>query len=157
MINECGAVGGMRTGRGNRSSQRKPAPVPLYTPTTLYYLVWHRTRIAEVVISYGTGGQTCRKFGFYYHSVCWGFLFVGYFTPLSVARIYRVEGRTVHEWRIGSNLDESARNTIPAVSCGDWGKPLKASVRVTGVPAEIRTEPTALQLRQRARWSHLCT
>jgi hypothetical protein len=28
---ECGAVGGM-TGRGNRSTQRKPAPVPLCPP-----------------------------------------------------------------------------------------------------------------------------
>jgi hypothetical protein len=29
MIDEYGAFGGMRAGRGNRSTQRKPAPVPL--------------------------------------------------------------------------------------------------------------------------------
>jgi hypothetical protein len=29
---ECGAVRGMRIGRGNRSTRRKPAPVPLYQP-----------------------------------------------------------------------------------------------------------------------------
>jgi hypothetical protein len=29
---ECGAVGGMRNGRGNRSTGRKPAPVPICTP-----------------------------------------------------------------------------------------------------------------------------
>jgi hypothetical protein len=29
---ECGAVGGMRIGRGKRSSRRKPAPVPLCPP-----------------------------------------------------------------------------------------------------------------------------
>jgi hypothetical protein len=29
---ECGAVGGMRIGRGNRSTRRKPAPVPLCPP-----------------------------------------------------------------------------------------------------------------------------
>jgi hypothetical protein len=29
---ECGAVGGMRIGRENRSIWRKPAPVPLYPP-----------------------------------------------------------------------------------------------------------------------------
>jgi hypothetical protein len=30
MINECGAVGGIRIGRGNQSTCTKPAPVPLY-------------------------------------------------------------------------------------------------------------------------------
>jgi hypothetical protein len=29
---ECGAVGGMRIGKGNRSYRRKPAPVPLCPP-----------------------------------------------------------------------------------------------------------------------------
>jgi hypothetical protein len=29
---ECGAVGGMRIGRGNWSSQRKPVPIPLCPP-----------------------------------------------------------------------------------------------------------------------------
>jgi hypothetical protein len=29
---ECGAVGGLRLDRGNRSSRRKPAPVPLCSP-----------------------------------------------------------------------------------------------------------------------------
>jgi hypothetical protein len=28
-IDECGAVGGMRIGKGNQSTQRKPASVPL--------------------------------------------------------------------------------------------------------------------------------
>jgi hypothetical protein len=28
----CGAVGGMRIGRGNRSIRRKPTPAPLYPP-----------------------------------------------------------------------------------------------------------------------------
>jgi hypothetical protein len=32
MINKCGAIDGMRNGRGNRSIRRKPAPVPA-TPT----------------------------------------------------------------------------------------------------------------------------
>jgi hypothetical protein len=30
MINECGSVCGMRIVRGNRNTQRKPTPVPLY-------------------------------------------------------------------------------------------------------------------------------
>jgi hypothetical protein len=29
---ECEAVGGMRIGKGNRSTRRKPAPVPLCPP-----------------------------------------------------------------------------------------------------------------------------
>jgi hypothetical protein len=29
---ECGAVGGMRIGRGNRSTRTKPAPVPICRP-----------------------------------------------------------------------------------------------------------------------------
>jgi hypothetical protein len=34
MIDEddCGAIGGMKIGRGNRSSWRKPAPAPLCPP-----------------------------------------------------------------------------------------------------------------------------
>jgi hypothetical protein len=29
---ECGAVGGMIIGKGNRSTRRKPAPIPLCPP-----------------------------------------------------------------------------------------------------------------------------
>jgi hypothetical protein len=29
---DCGAIGGMKIGRGNRNTQRKPAPVPLSSP-----------------------------------------------------------------------------------------------------------------------------
>jgi hypothetical protein len=32
MIIECGAIGGMRTGKWNRITQRKPAPMPVYPP-----------------------------------------------------------------------------------------------------------------------------
>jgi hypothetical protein len=34
MIDEgdCGAIGGTKIGRGNRSTQRKPAPAPLCPP-----------------------------------------------------------------------------------------------------------------------------
>jgi hypothetical protein len=39
---DYGAVGGMRIGRGNRSTRRKAAPVPLYD------LTWDRTRAAAV-------------------------------------------------------------------------------------------------------------
>jgi hypothetical protein len=37
---ECGAVDGMRIGRGNGSTQRKPAPVPLFSPQILRELNW---------------------------------------------------------------------------------------------------------------------
>jgi hypothetical protein len=37
------AVGGMRIGRGNRSTRRKPAPVPLCLPQIPHDLTWDRT------------------------------------------------------------------------------------------------------------------
>jgi hypothetical protein len=45
---KCGAVGGMRTGSGNRSNRRKPAPVPLCPPYIAHDLTWTRTRAAAV-------------------------------------------------------------------------------------------------------------
>jgi hypothetical protein len=42
---ECGAVSGM-TGRGNRSTLRKPVTVPLFPPQMQYYLTPVRTRAA---------------------------------------------------------------------------------------------------------------
>jgi hypothetical protein len=40
MIDEYGAFDGMRIGRGNRSNQRKPATVPLYSSQIPYDLKW---------------------------------------------------------------------------------------------------------------------
>jgi hypothetical protein len=37
---ECGAIGGMRIGKGNRSTRRKHAPVPLYPPQISHDLTW---------------------------------------------------------------------------------------------------------------------
>jgi hypothetical protein len=45
---EHGAVGGMRIGRGNRSTQRKPTPVQLCPPQIPHDLTWARTRAAAV-------------------------------------------------------------------------------------------------------------
>jgi hypothetical protein len=45
---DYGAVGGMRIGRGNRSTRRKPAPVPLCPPQIPHDLTWDRTRTAAV-------------------------------------------------------------------------------------------------------------
>jgi hypothetical protein len=42
---ECGTVGGIKIGRGNRSTQRKPALVPLYPAQILHYLSWVLTRV----------------------------------------------------------------------------------------------------------------
>jgi hypothetical protein len=33
---DCGAIGGMKIGRGNRSTRRKPAPAPLCPPQIPY-------------------------------------------------------------------------------------------------------------------------
>jgi hypothetical protein len=45
---ERGAVGGMRIGRGNQSTQRKPAPVPFCPPQIPYDLTWDWTQPAVV-------------------------------------------------------------------------------------------------------------
>jgi hypothetical protein len=45
---DYGALGGMRIGRGNRSTRRKPAPVPLCPPQNPHDLTWDRTRAAAV-------------------------------------------------------------------------------------------------------------
>jgi hypothetical protein len=45
---ECGAVGGMLIGRENRSTRRKPAPVPLSPPQIPRDLTRARTRAAAV-------------------------------------------------------------------------------------------------------------
>jgi hypothetical protein len=48
MINEYEATGEMRTGGGNRSTRRKPVPVPLCPPQIPQDLTWDRTRAAAV-------------------------------------------------------------------------------------------------------------
>jgi hypothetical protein len=40
---DCGAIGGMRNGRRNRSTGRKPAPVPLCPPQIPHDLTRDRT------------------------------------------------------------------------------------------------------------------
>jgi hypothetical protein len=46
---DCGAVGGMRIGSRNRSTWRKPAPVPPCPPQIPHDLTRPRTRAAAVV------------------------------------------------------------------------------------------------------------
>jgi hypothetical protein len=50
MIDEgyCGAIGVMKIGRGNRSTRRKPAPVPLCPPQIPLDQTRARTRAAAV-------------------------------------------------------------------------------------------------------------
>jgi hypothetical protein len=48
MYDECGAIGRMRIGRGNRSTQKKPAPVPFCPLQIPHDLTRFRTRAAEV-------------------------------------------------------------------------------------------------------------
>jgi hypothetical protein len=45
---ECGAVGGMRIDRRNRSVRRRPAPVPLCPPQIPHDVTWARIRTAAV-------------------------------------------------------------------------------------------------------------
>jgi hypothetical protein len=45
---DCGAIGGMMIGRGNRSTRRKPAPAPLYPPQIPHDQTRDRTWAAAV-------------------------------------------------------------------------------------------------------------
>jgi hypothetical protein len=56
---DYGVVGRMRIGRGNRSTQRKPAPVPLCPPQIPHDLTWDRTRAAAVGSQRLTAAHTC--------------------------------------------------------------------------------------------------
>jgi hypothetical protein len=48
IVSVCGAMDGMRIGRGNRSTWRNPAPLSLCLPKIPYDLVWNRTLAAAV-------------------------------------------------------------------------------------------------------------
>jgi hypothetical protein len=48
MIHEYGAVGRMRTDRLNRSTPRKPVPVPFFPPQIPKDLTWDRRRAVAV-------------------------------------------------------------------------------------------------------------
>jgi hypothetical protein len=48
MVNECGSVAGMRIGRGIRSAQRIPPPVPLCPQYIPHDLTWDLTPAAMV-------------------------------------------------------------------------------------------------------------
>jgi hypothetical protein len=45
---ECGAIGGIKIGRGNRNTRRKPAPAPLCPPQIPLEQTRDRTRAAAV-------------------------------------------------------------------------------------------------------------
>jgi hypothetical protein len=66
-INEYGAVGGKRGGRGNQSTSRKPMPVPLCPPQILHDL-WlnpghHDGKSLTNRLSYGIAPPQCRIWG----------------------------------------------------------------------------------------------
>jgi hypothetical protein len=46
---ECGAVCGLRIGKGNLSTRRKPAPVPFCPPQIPHDMTWAQTWAAAVM------------------------------------------------------------------------------------------------------------
>jgi hypothetical protein len=48
MTDECGAIGGMRIGRGHRNTRIKPSPVPLRPPQIPHNLTWAGSRAAAM-------------------------------------------------------------------------------------------------------------
>jgi hypothetical protein len=59
---ECGAVGGMRIGRGNRSTRRKTGPVPFCPPQIPHDLNWARIRAATVESRWLSAWAMCLSF-----------------------------------------------------------------------------------------------
>jgi hypothetical protein len=45
---DCGEIDGIKIGGENRSTRRKPAPMPLCRPQIQHDLTWDRTRAAAV-------------------------------------------------------------------------------------------------------------
>jgi hypothetical protein len=70
---ECEVVGGMRIGRGNRSTRRKPAPVSLCPSQILHNLTWARTRPAtlgsRILTTWAMARLTCAVTDIY-NSLC---------------------------------------------------------------------------------------
>jgi hypothetical protein len=60
---ECGAHSWMWIGRENRSTRRKPAPVPLCPPQIPYDMTWFRTRSVAVASRRLTAWDMARPFG----------------------------------------------------------------------------------------------
>jgi hypothetical protein len=45
---ECGAVCGMKIGKGNRITGRKPVPAPIFPPQIPHDFIWDETLAAAV-------------------------------------------------------------------------------------------------------------
>jgi hypothetical protein len=77
---DCGAIGGMKIGRGNRSTRRKPTPTPLCLPQIPHDQARARTRAAAVGSQRLTAWAMARPLVGRYPTIhgsylCWG---IGY-------------------------------------------------------------------------------
>jgi hypothetical protein len=59
---DCGEIGGMKIGRGNQSTQRKPAPVPLCPPQIPHDQTRAQTRAATVRCQQLTASAMARPY-----------------------------------------------------------------------------------------------
>jgi hypothetical protein len=66
---DCRAIGGMRIGRGNQSTRRKPAPAPQCPPQIPHDQTLSRTRGAAVG-SRGAASQACNLAAKYSSDLC---------------------------------------------------------------------------------------
>jgi hypothetical protein len=91
---DCGAIGGMKFGRGNRSTRRKPAPVPLCPPQIPYDQNRPRIRAAAV------GSQRLTAFFAGCLTCCWTL-------KMQTERYYQLKTR----------FYQASRNNLPKYSC----------------------------------------
>jgi hypothetical protein len=100
---ECGPVCGMRIGRGNRSTRRKPAPMPLCPPQIPHDLTLARTQAAAVESRRLTAWAIARQFQTLdVHS--YGQAFNEFESSIHFWSLFRVFVAIIHGGLISSNL-----------------------------------------------------
>jgi hypothetical protein len=62
---DCEAIGGMKTGRGNQSTRKKPFPVPLCPPQIPHDQTRARTQATVIGSQRLTGGAMTRPWSFF--------------------------------------------------------------------------------------------
>jgi hypothetical protein len=63
-IIDCGAVGGIRIGRANGSTGRKPTPALFYLPHNPHDMTWARTCVTILPPSSGWKNQARNRYKF---------------------------------------------------------------------------------------------
>jgi hypothetical protein len=124
MIDEgdCGAIGGMKIGRGNRSTRRKPAPAPLCPPKIPHDQTRARNRAAAVGSQRLTAWAMARPFPSFLRDQ--SFSCVNLFVTLGRRWKWKVPDCNRSQSSVGRNQGRMSRWARPLCSFSDWKGPL---------------------------------